>query len=108
MGIPAKNTVVPVSNETILDDWHANMFYIGRKKSVIFCNNRTLYSVVACGVNRENIRELSKLLRRELGKALLDDGLDGALIQKLVNEVRDVSFAPTDDRTVVGIMWWII
>lgn len=102
-GTSGKSSVVENTIST-LGDWHANLFYLDRKKNVIFCNDKTLYCVVAFQVNREQIKDLEGLLRRELGKTLIEDGLEGKLIQKLVEEVKDVSFAPTNSRSVVGVM----
>ena len=96
----------PVFHNTFntLGDWQAHLFYLDRKKNVIFCNDKTLYTLVAFQVSREQIRDLGGLLRRELGKTLIEDGLEGKLIQKLVEEVKDVNFALTNSRTVVGVM----
>jgi len=104
MGLNPKSPTVDTGTSTILGDWHANLFYLDRKKNVIFCNDKALYTVIAFQVNREQIRGLGKLLRRELGKTLLEDGVDDALIQKLVEEVKDVSFSPTNNRKVIGTM----
>ena len=103
MGISRKNPVI-ANNASVLGDWHANLFYIDRKKNVIFCNDKTLYSVVAFQVNREQIKNLEGLLKHELGKILIEDGLEGKLIQKLVEEIKDVSFAQTNNRPIVGVM----
>jgi len=103
IGMPRKIPVVE-NNLSILDDWHANMFYLDRKNNVIFCNDKTLYSVVAFQVNRGQIKNLGGLLRHELGKTLIEDGLEGKLIQKLVEEIKDVSFVQTNNRSIVGIM----
>ncbi|OGF46793.1 MAG: hypothetical protein A2452_03715 [Candidatus Firestonebacteria bacterium RIFOXYC2_FULL_39_67] len=104
MGIEPKMAAVDAGGSTTLGDWHANLFYLDRKKNVIFMNDKTVYTVIAFQVNREQIRDLGKILRRELGKTLLQDGVDGALIQKLVEEIKNVSFGPTNNRRVVGAM----
>ena len=103
IGVSGKNQVIDNTTNT-LGDWHANLFYLERKKNVIFCNDKTLYTVVAFGVNRELIQDPAKLLRHELGKTLIEDGLEGKLIQNLVDEIHDIDLAPTNNRSIVGVM----
>ncbi len=93
-----------VQDESTLGEWYANLFFAQRKKCIIFTNTRTLFTFVSFNVNRAEIRNLGELFRRGLGKALLDEDFDGALIQRLVNECSRLQFAKTTDRSILGVM----
>ncbi len=63
-----------------------------------------LFTFIAFDVNRQEIKNLGELFRAGLGKALLDEDFDGALIQRLINECRDIQFGKAHNRSVIGVM----
>lgn len=94
-----------VEDESILGEWYANLFFIQHKKCIIFTNARTLFTFISFDVKRKEIRNnLDKLFCIGLGKALLEEDFDGALIQRLINECSKLQFAKTEDRSILGIM----
>ncbi|HEX9917239.1 MAG TPA: hypothetical protein VGB16_05835 [candidate division Zixibacteria bacterium] len=104
MGLTKADLTSNTSEESELGEWYTNLFFVERKKCVIFTNARTLFTFIWFDVDRSEIRNLGKLFRIGFGKALLDEDFDGALIQHLVNECRDIRFAKTQDRSVLGVM----
>lgn len=56
------------------------------------------------GANRAQIKNLGELFREGLGKALLDEGFDGALIRRLIDECRDIQFGKANNKSVLGAM----
>ncbi|MCM8771331.1 MAG: hypothetical protein NC936_05665 [Candidatus Omnitrophica bacterium] len=89
---------------SLLGDWYANLFFLSRKKNLIFTNARTLFTFIAFGVNRAQMRNITELFRRELGKALLDEDFDGETIQRIINDCKEVHIAKATDRSVLGVM----
>jgi len=105
LGVTSLNLVDNIKDESTLGEWYANLFFIQRKKCIIFTNARTLFTFISFDVKRKEIRNnLDKLFRTGLGKALLEEDFDGALIQHLVNECSKLQFARTKDRSILGIM----
>lgn len=101
----AKNDLVDnASQESTLGEWYTNLFFFQRKKCLIFTNARTLFTFISFGVNRAQIKNLGELFREGFGKALLDEGFDGALIQRMADECRDIQFGKTNDKSVIGAM----
>lgn len=101
----AKNDLADnVSREDTLGEWYANLFFFQRKKCLIFTNARTLFTFLSFGVNRTQIKNLGELFREGLGKALLDEGFDGALIRCLIDECRDIQFGKANNKSVLGAM----
>ena len=87
-----------------LNEWYANLFFIVRKKCVIFTNTATLFTFIVFDVDRSQIRDIGNLFRKGLGCALLDEDFDGTLIQRLVDRCCDVHLAKTRDKSVIGVM----
>jgi len=105
IGFTNSNLADSTPAESTLGEWYANLFFAQRKRCIIFTNARTLFTFISFDVNRAEVRNnLGKLFRTGLGKALLDEDFDGALIQRLVNECSRLQFARTKDRSILGIM----
>ena len=105
IGLTNSSLIDNVPDESTLGEWYANLFFAQRKKCIIFTNARTLFTFISFDVNRAEIRNnLGKLFCTGLGKALLDEDFDGALIQRLVNEYSRLQFARTKDRSILGVM----
>ncbi len=104
IGIAKVDLVEEQSCDSLLGDWYANLFYAVHRECVIFINSRTLFSFLSFGVRREDIRNLGNLFRIELGRAMLDEDFEGALIQRLISDYQGVRFAKTQDKRVLGVM----
>lgn len=104
MGVSKEDIVDTQSQPFIFGDWYANLFFLSRKKNLIFTNARTLFTFISFEVNRSQISNIGELFRRKLGKVLLDEDFDGATIQRIINERKEVHIARTQDKSVLGIM----
>lgn len=104
MGVSKEDIVDTQSQPFIFGDWYANLFFLSRKKNLMFTNARTLFTFISFEVNRSQISNIGELFRRELGKVLLDEDFDGATIQRIINECKEVHIARTQDKSVLGIM----
>lgn len=104
IGLSDSDIVKYTSEYSTLGEWYANLFYFERRKHIIFINARALFTFVLFDVKKSEIRNLGKIFRIGLGKALLEENFEGALIQRLVNEARDIKFAKTHNRSVLGVM----
>ena len=101
MGLAKAVLVNNVSEKSSLGEWYANLFFFGRKKCVIFTNALTLFTFISFYVNKAQIKDLGSLFRVGLGKALLDENFEGALIKRLVDKCQAIQFAGTNNRSVI-------
>jgi hypothetical protein len=104
IGITKSDIAEDESQVSLLGDWYANLFFLFRKKNIIFTNTRTLYTVIAFEVKRAQIKNIGEIFRRELEKALLDEDFDGAIIQRIINDYEEVQIGKTKDKSVLGVM----
>ena len=87
---------------SFLGQWHANLIYINRRKCVLFANDKTLFNFIAPDVSRAQIRELDSLFRSWLIPVLKHDGLGASIINRIVTEYETLSYASSDNRSVLG------
>ncbi len=104
MNIVKADIVDTESQSSVLGDWYANLFFLSRKKNLIFTNARTLFTFIAFKVNRAQIKNIGELFRSELGKSLLDEDFDGVTIQRIVDDSKEVRIGRTKDKSVLGVM----
>lgn len=93
-----------VISTTPLGCWHANLLHIDRRKCVLFTNDKTRYSFLVPGLRKPDFQMLDEVFRQRLFKCLLAEDIGQEAIEKVLNEVREISFTKTHSRSVLGSM----
>ena len=101
MGLKAKDLSVepPFS---FLGQWHANLIYINRRKTLLFVNDRTLFNFIVPDVTRSQIRELPEQFRLMLTRVLEEEAVPDDVRQRILEEYAQIGFAKSSDRSVLG------
>lgn len=86
------------------EGWHANLFYIERRKCVLFTHDATLYSVFASGLKKPEFEHLDEVFGQRLFKVLLWDEFSQSHIEKMLDACRVVRFARSNSRSLLGSM----
>ena len=84
--------------------WHANLLRIDRRKSVLFTNDRTLYSFFVPSLKRPEFKRFQDVFRENLLNCLVNDGFPQSQIEKVLNEYQAIEIAKTNNRSVLGSM----
>ncbi|MDU0331044.1 DUF6933 domain-containing protein [Paenibacillus barengoltzii] len=82
--------------------WHAHLFAFHRRKCVLVMNNETRYNFVMFGLVKVDFKQFPNLFVKHISRNLLADGMEQALVDKYTQNCRDVSFASTSDRSIIG------
>lgn len=87
-------------------EWYAHLFFMDRKKHIIFVEAETLFSFSVENVFRKDIRKrLPELFEKGLGRALYIEGVSAEVMSKVMDVCRgDVIFARTENRRTIGAM----
>ena len=101
VGQEYKGAIIPT---VPLGDWHANLLLLDRRKCVLFTNDLTRYSFLVAGLKKPDFKMLDEIFRQNLFKCLLRDGFSQEAIEKVLDEIREVVFTRTSDRSVLGTM----
>jgi hypothetical protein len=84
-------------------EWFADLFYVERKKCVIWVHRMTLLTFVRPAVIAAELREFPSLFRYEFRTALASMALPESLIERC-GIYHPETYAPTNDRAIVGSM----
>jgi hypothetical protein len=87
-----------------LGSWHANIFRIERRKSIIFTNDKTLYSLLIVDVKKEALRQFDDLFRNALFKAMRSIEIASHSINEIMDETLQFVIGKTTNRSVLGTM----
>ncbi len=100
---PAALVRVEESDEPF-DEWYAHVFFVNRKKHVIFVERQTLFSFVLPGVSRKDLRErLPELFERGLSKALFYEEASGKVVKAVMEACRgEMRLAKTQNRQMIA------
>jgi len=101
----SKSALEDVSgNNQPLQEWYVNLFYFNRKKCLMFTNAATLFSFVAFGVSRGEIRDMEILFRKKLSKALYDEDLTSIQMKSINNKLGGFILAKPVSGSVLASM----
>lgn len=86
------------------DQWYCNLFFMDRRKCLIWLHAKTLFTVVAPGVRQDDIRRFGEIFRSRARSVLTaTDGISDTDIARLLDDGPD-RFAKTDSASVLGSM----
>jgi hypothetical protein len=91
----------PIEHQVAEHEWFADLFYVERKKCVVWVHRTTLLGFVRPSVTAAERREFHGLFRYEFRTALASMALPASLLDRF-DVYGPESYAPTDDRAVVG------
>lgn len=92
----------PRTSQTLLGDWYANIFMIGKQKCLIFMNEPTLLSFVFTKLRRGDGKKLVETLMYGLQQILQIDGFSEDDFIRIVDEIEEVQFTKTASKSLMG------
>jgi hypothetical protein len=96
--------IEPDCSQTVLEEWYANLAVIKRQKIVVFINPSTLFVTLAFGVRRSDLRNLQGVFLESIMFTLQSEGVESAVVQKLVAHFETTQIAKTSDRRTLGYL----
>nr|WP_157961105.1 hypothetical protein [Lutibacter citreus] len=90
--------------ENIFGKWNASLFYIARKKCLIFVNSKSFYSVIIPKFSISELGKIDQLFLENFYQQLIFEKIDVDL-EFIVKNIGKLSFHHTDnDRKITGII----
>jgi hypothetical protein len=90
--------------EGVLGGWHANLLRIERRKCVLFTNDATLFSIFVPGMKKARFERMAHIFGQELFRSLNREGFSQSEIEAVLNEIQEIHYAKTNNRSVLGSM----
>ena len=87
-----------------LSDWNAHLFFIERKKCIVFVNNQTAYSVFIIDLLKKDLKDIDLLFYNRLIKQLKHDKIikENESFELLFPAERLKFYKTNNDRKVIG------
>ncbi|MDE1465398.1 DUF6933 domain-containing protein [Spartinivicinus poritis] len=104
LGLKPKDLNDIEDTNTKLGDWFVNIFYIDRRKSLIFMNEKTLFSFMLYGVKKDNIKKIELIFRNGLEQALAYESIEKDKINKILSDYSQTKLTKTDSKKMLGNM----
>jgi Domain of unknown function (DUF6933)/Domain of unknown function (DUF6429) len=89
---------------TEINQWHARIVKTGRMKTLLFTNSETLYSFVIIGARMQTLLGIDDIFLESVAENLTSDGLIQTDSISDYAHGRDVVFARSNNRRVLGSM----
>ncbi len=98
----------------ILGDWNATLFYVDRKKCLLFTNKKTKYNVILSNVKAADLKKIDDLFKNAFFTQLIYDGIV-LTFDHIASLTDNLVFRSTDnDRSTLGFQnhslsnwdWW--
>lgn len=86
------------------EKWNGHLFYLDKKKCLVFMHKETLYSVVLLDILKKDLENLNKLFIDSFIKQLYSDSiLPQDKENKIRNEYKQITLQLTDnDKEIIG------
>jgi IS30 family transposase len=93
-----------IEADDLLGKWNASVFYIAKKKCLIFVNSKTFFTVVIPKFSTTQIKDIDKLFFENLKSQLIYEKIE-MNFNELKTQIGKINFHPTDnDRKLNGII----
>lgn len=102
MGLKPEDLCQDVPKFSYLGQWHANLIYIDRRKTLLFVNDRTLFNFIIPDVTRQQVREFPEHFRTMLSCVLAAEDIPENVRMRILTEYEEVDVAKSSDRSVLG------
>ncbi len=101
-GIKDPHLSEPLHDTTSLGGWYIHVFQFGRRKALIFMNERTLLSFVLIGARKDNTKNLYKLFLNGLSQFLETIGVNQDKLDRIIIEYSECCFTRTINKSNLG------
>jgi hypothetical protein len=96
--------IIQPTESSYLGDWNGHLFTIDRKKSLIFMNNKTCYSLVMTNVLKKDMKDLGQVFKERLIRQLAHDlNINERQEIKIRKELADIVLSKSNnDKKIIG------
>ena len=97
----------PGKEDPIIDSfwsWHANTFYIERRKCVLVTNDITLFTMFIPALKKPDFQSFNFIFGQQLFKNLLHEKIPRNQIETILAECEELQYKKTNNRSVLGSM----
>jgi hypothetical protein len=96
--------VTPDPDQSMLGDWNAHLFFVERKKCILFMNNKTCYSILMTNILKKDFVNLTAVFKERFIKQLDHDlRISEKTEIKIRSEIPEILLAKSNnDKKIIG------
>jgi hypothetical protein len=87
-----------------LGNWYTNLLRIDKRKCLLFTNEKSLYSFLIPKVLKANLKNIEEEFLINLSYNLQSEGFGLDLINRVMQEYKEIGFTKTVSKKVLGSM----
>ena len=87
-----------------LGNWYCNIIRIDRRTCLLFTNEKTLYTFLIPNVKKANLKNIVNEFLVNLSYNLQVEGFGLDIINKVMQEYKEIEFAKTASKKILGSM----
>jgi len=87
-----------------IGNWYTNLLRIDRRKCLLFTNEKTLYTFLIPKILKANLKNIEQEFLINLSYNLQNEGFGLDVINRVMQEYREIGFAKTVSKSVLGSM----
>ena len=92
----------PLTEDSPLGSWHAHLYTIDRHNCLLFCHDKTRYTVFLPGLRKPEFAELGRWFREAFTASLAYMGMPDNHVRRAELALGPVQFDTSTDRSVQG------
>ncbi len=104
LGLKPQDLFDARSSDSLLGDWYVNEFFLDRRKTLIFMNEKTLLSFIIYGVKKSNLERFPVALIYGLEQLLTLEGFEKDEVERAFIGYDKLEYTKTASRSVIGNM----
>jgi hypothetical protein len=97
-------SATPLAETSPLGSWHAHLYSYDRRQCVMFCHDESRYVLFLPGLVKPHFADLGRLHRELFLASLAAQGVNEALLARVVLSLGPVQFDRNTARSVLGSM----
>ena len=92
------------TSENLIGNWNGHLFYMNRKKYLIFVNNKSYYAIVIANVKKADLKDFDTLfLNRLMEQLVYDKTIENSSVLILLQKLMPFQFSKTNnDKKTLG------
>jgi len=95
---------VPLSDNSAIGSWHANLYMMDRRQCLMFCHDATRFVLFMAGLKKADFENLDVRFQDHYANTMLTLGYEPKTVEKALAEIGDLQFDTCCDRSVQGTM----
>lgn len=88
----------------LLLSWHAHIYYLNKRKHIVFVNDLTRLTVIIDGIRTGQLERLKEKFLMTLQEYLFQEGVKEKQINTYIESGAELAISKTNNRSVLGSM----